>query len=233
MRRALLSLMLVGLSGFSGLAQAPAQTQTSATYTSPSPWIAYLGTPPKVDSDEGKADLAIVLWHQRTRTEQDVRRARSEVNLNLGVYAEALGRPVEPSRYPLTVALLDKAGNAIWPVTDGVKKHYLRARPFIADVRVQPVIEREASPSYPSGHATRGLFFAMVLAELVPDRREALLAQGRLIGVDRVIGGVHYPSDIEAGQRLALKFGEAWLAHPDNRKLIEAARSVEWSRAGN
>lgn len=233
MRHAILGLMLLGLLGFPGLAQTPVQTQTSATYSSPSPWIAYLGAPPKVDSDEGKADLAIVLWHQRTRTEADVRRARSEVNLNLGVYAEALGRAVEPSRFPLTVALLDKAGNAIRPVTDGVKKHYLRARPFLADARVQPVLEREASPSYPSGHATGGLLFALVLAELAPDRREALLAQGRLVGVDRVIGGVHYPSDIEAGQRLALKFGEAWLAHPENRKLIEAARSAEWSRTGN
>jgi len=190
---------------------------------------AFLGPFPAANSDEGKADLAIVLWHQRTRTAPEVQRALSEVKLGLGAYASAMGMPLEAGRYPKTVALIDKVGKDIKAVTDGLKVHFMRPRPYQADPRVQPAIEREVSPSYPSGHATRGLAYAMVLADLAPDRREALLAQGRLVGVDRVIGGVHYPSDIEAGQRLGHKLAEMWLADPQNRSLVEGARVAEWA----
>ncbi len=194
-------------------------------------WADFLGAFPTADSDGGKADLAIVLWHQRTRTPAEVARALSEVKLGLGAYAQAMGVPMDGVRYPMTAALIDRVGKDIKVVTDALKKHFMRPRPYQADPSVQPAIEREPSPSYPSGHATRGLAYAMVLADLLPERREALLAQGRLVGVDRVIGGVHYPSDIEAGQRLAMQLATAWLTDPQNRALVEAVRRAEWRGA--
>jgi acid phosphatase (class A) len=192
---------------------------------------AFLGPFPAVDSDEGKADLAILLWHQRTRTQPEIHRALSEVKLTVGAYATAAGVPLAAAQYPKTSALIDKVGKDIKVVTDGLKVHFKRPRPFLADARVQPAIDRETSPSYPSGHATRGLAFAIVLADLIPERRELLLAQGRLVGVDRVIGGVHYPSDIESGQRLALRLAKQWLAEPQNRTLVESVRAAEWTGA--
>ena len=191
--------------------------------------VAFLGPYPAVESEEGKADLAIVLWHQRIRTQPEIQRAQSEVKLVLGAYATAAGVSLDAVQYPKTIALIDKVGKDIKVVTDGLKVHFKRPRPYMTDTRVQPAIERETSPSYPSGHATRGLVFAIVLAELAPERRELLLARGRLVGVDRVIGGVHYPSDIESGQRLALKLAGAWLADAQNRSLVESARAAEWS----
>jgi acid phosphatase (class A) len=41
-----------------------------------------------------------------------------------------------------------------------------------------------------------------MLADLLPERRERLLAVGRTGGTSRTLCGVHYPSDVEAGQRL-------------------------------
>ena len=226
MRRTLLSLLLLVSVSLSGLAQVPTATLQA---TPKQDWAAFLGPFPTATSDEGKADLAIVLWHQRTRTAPEVERALSEVKLGLGAYAAAMGLALDAGQFPKTAALLDKVGKDIKVVTDELKKHFGRPRPYLADPRVQPAIERETSPSYPSGHATRGLAYAMVLAELAPERREALLAQGRLVGVDRVIGGVHYPSDIESGQRLALKLAGAWLAESQNRNLVEVVRAAEWS----
>lgn len=223
MSRILLGLLLLFSVGLSGVAQVPVATAPAQDL------VAYLGPYPALDSDAGKADLAIVLWHQRVRTTAEIQRAASEVKLGLGAYAAALERPLDETRYPKTAALLDQVGKDIKVNTDGLKKHFMRPRPQMSDARVQPAIEPEFSPSYPSGHATRGLAMAMVLADLVPERREALLAQGRLVGVDRVIGGVHYPSDIEAGQRLALKLAAAWLSEPQNRNLVEAARAAEWA----
>ena len=222
MRRALLSFLL--LSTFCS----PAFAQATAAAVQEQDWAAFIGPFPRVDSDEGKADLAIVLWHQRTRTAAEVQRATAEVKLLLGAYSEAMGQPLDAVRFPKTAALIDQVGKDIKAKTDGLKKQFGRPRPYLADARVQPAIEREMSPSYPSGHATRGVAFARVLAELAPSRQDALLACGRQVGVHRVIGGVHYPSDIEAGQRLGLKLAEIWLADPLNRAQVNLARIAEW-----
>ena len=226
MRRLSLSLMLVLVSGV------PVFTQAAATATQPVavPELAtFLGPFPPADSDAGKADLAIVLWCQQTRTIRDNQLAAAEVKLTLAAYGTAIGRALVPMQYPKTAALVDKVAKDIKAQTDALKNLYGRPRPYLADPRVVPAIERETSPSYPSGHATRGLAIAIVLAELVPERREALLEQGRQVGVHRVVGGVHYPSDITSGQRLGARLAETWLAESGNRDLLEAARAAEWN----
>jgi len=58
------------------------------------------------------------------------------------------------------------------------------------------------SPSYPSGHATIGAMMSILLAEMVPERREALFTRGWEYGDARVLSGVHFPSDVEAGRIL-------------------------------
>jgi acid phosphatase (class A) len=60
----------------------------------------------------------------------------------------------------------------------------------------------ERNASYPSGHATRGMAQALVLAELFPEKREAILEIGRKIGWDRVLIGKHFPTDVYAGRVL-------------------------------
>ncbi|WLT31407.1 phosphatase PAP2 family protein [Geothrix sp. PMB-07] len=227
MRRMLISGLLLLPSGLTGFAQTPPAIAQPAA--SPE-WVSFLGPFPAVESDEGKADLAILLWHQRTRTPADIQRAASEVKLTLEAYATASGRSLNPTQFPKTAALIDKVGKDTKAVTDSLKKHFQRPRPYLTDGRVQPAIERETSPSYPSGHATRGVIFGIILGELAPERREALLVAGRQVGVDRVIGGVHYPSDIEAGQRLAFRLAAAWLADPQNRAAVDAVRVAEWSQ---
>jgi len=226
MRRAILSLLLVGLalpSAFSQSAATVLQAPKAAE------WAALLGPHPDPGSDAGKADLAIVLWHQRTRTPTDVQRAVAGVKLPLELFAPAAGRSLQAAQFPKTIALAEQAWKALRIVTSDLKQHFQRPRPFLGDPRVQPVLERDPSPSYPSGHATCGLAYALVLAELAPDRREALLIQGRQIGYDRVIGGVHYPSDVEAGQRLAQAFITTWLADPKHRAEVTTVRAAEWS----
>ena len=60
-----------------------------------------------------------------------------------------------------------------------------------------------ASGSYPSGHGAGGWAWALVMAELVPSRADAILQRGRDYGDSRVICGYHFPSDIEAGRVIA------------------------------
>ena len=68
-----------------------------------------------------------------------------------------------------------------------------------------PEQETAKSPSYPSNHALIGSFLADWLAERFPEQSVALKALGRQLGDLRVVAGSHFPSDIEAGRRLATK----------------------------
>jgi len=188
-----------------------------------------VGACPAPGSEKAKVDLGIVLWEQRTRTSDDVRRASSEVELTPDAFAEAAGGALDRDHRPLTRALLDEAEQEARQVYGPLKKRFARPRPYDADQRVEPAIAREPSFAFPSGHAVRGMLHALLLAELAPARREALLERGRQIGFDRVRGGVHWPSDVEAGQRLGVALAAARLADRDFRARLEAAREKEWA----
>ena len=44
---------------------------------------------------------------------------------------------------------------------------------------------------------------AIILADMVPERRTALFERGWELGEARVISGVHFPTDVAAGRTLA------------------------------
>jgi len=54
--------------------------------------------------------------------------------------------------------------------------------------------------SYPSGHASSGWLYALVLSEINPDAEEDLLARAYQYGQGRVITGYQWQSDVEAGR---------------------------------
>jgi PAP2 superfamily len=67
-----------------------------------------------------------------------------------------------------------------------------------------PVMNLTNSPSYPSGHTTYGYTGALLLAVLVPERYQQMIARGAEYGNDRVIMGSHYVMDVLGGRTLAL-----------------------------
>jgi acid phosphatase (class A) len=87
------------------------------------------------------------------------------------------------------------------------KHRFVRPRPYVIEARLKPCIEDVAdNESYPSGHATYGYVIALVLAEMVPERRVALLARADEFGHHRMTCGVHFASDVAAGRS-----GAEWL----------------------
>jgi acid phosphatase (class A) len=190
-------------------------------------YAALIGHFPAPGSDRAKADQAILLWMQRTRTPGQIRRATSEVKLHLGIFSEVTGKDLESPAFTLTQALSEDLQRALRQVTAPLKVQFARPRPYDAFPAIRPAVSKEPSLSYPSGHSTWGMAQAILLAELQPERREAILDRGRQVGYDRVLGGVHYPSDVEAGQVLGPVLAQAWLAEPAHQRRLEAARA-EW-----
>jgi hypothetical protein len=67
-----------------------------------------------------------------------------------------------------------------------------------------PAMNLTNSPSYPSGHTTYGYTGSLILAVLVPERYQQMVARGAEYGNSRIILGAHYAMDVLAGRTLAL-----------------------------
>ena len=220
--------VLVAAWGFPGLALVHETAAQEPRLLVDFDWRALVGPYPQPGSGGAERDLAVLLYLQQTRTLEDIGRARAGIMIAISSFADLLERKVDPDRFPRTLAVLDKANQDLRSVLDPLKQHYLRPRPFSSHPELIPAIEKEASHSYPSGHATRGVLYAAILAEFQPERRALLLARGHRLGNDRAVGGVHWPSDVHAGQQLGAAFAKAWLAVPDHRQIVDAAVKAEW-----
>jgi len=88
---------------------------------------------------------------------------------------------------------------ASWTVAEGAKYLFNRARPFIWDSEIAPLIKTPSSSSFPSGHSATAAAGALTLSFLYPPFAPALVAAGLLVVVSRVYLGVHFPIDVLAG----------------------------------
>ena len=181
--------------------------------------------PPADDSPEHRAEVATLLYWQAKRTTLDVARCRSEENVTVFTFADVLGDGFNAHALPIMEALMDRVYVDARLVSNAAKLKWNRVRPPLAIPGLRPCVELEKTPSYPSGHATRGVMWAILLGEIFPDQKDALMARGRLIGQDRVIAGMHYPSDVEAGQKLGQAIAEKLLADPDFRYVLQEAKN--------
>jgi acid phosphatase (class A) len=166
-------------------------------------WQALLPPPPALHGPEDKADRDEAYAVYRARTPGDMQRAIAEHSTTFLAFAPAIGRDFKPGQYPKLEALSEAVEVAAKSSIDGAKEYWRRPRPYQDDpARFSHPGDPEKGPSYPSGHSTRGTVLALVLAEIFPAQRDAILAKGRLIGWTRVEVGVHTPLDIYVGRVL-------------------------------
>ncbi len=88
-----------------------------------------------------------------------------------------------------------------------------------------PIMNLINSPSYPSGHTTYGYTGALLLAVLVPERYQEMIARGAEYGNGRIIVGAHYAMDVIGGRTLAL-YDMAHLLANDPAYLGRALKSA-------
>ncbi len=190
--------------------------------------VALLAAPPALGSAEDKADMASTYAVFSAATPAETALAQDENKLTIFHYAPALGSWFVAGRFPKTEALFKKVEAEAKTVTDEAKKFWKRPRPYHVDpMRFPHAIEHEdpAHYSYPSGHSTRGTVFALLLAELFPDKREALAAKGREAGWLRVQGGVHFPTDVYAGRVLGQELARDFLLSPEFQADLAVVRA--------
>lgn len=169
-----------------------------------------LGPPPAPDSLIGKADRA---RYEETRALEGSPRWKQAIVENdlwgggaLKQYACKLGVSIDGKQTPTALRIMHRVELDVRTIGKPAKDHYDRPRPMIGDDK--PIcIPREdwmkTNASYPSGHSMTGWAWALILAELAPQKADAMLDVGKQVGESRIICGVHYASDIDAGRTLA------------------------------
>ena len=95
------------------------------------------------------------------------------------------------------------------------KYYYNRARPSELDHKLATAVAVPNSPSYPSEHAATAWAAATVLAHLLPAEASAFLAMAEEAGNSRVLAGLQFPSDVDAGAELGRRVAAAVIAKAD------------------
>lgn len=237
-----LSLMLAALALFAGGCASPApktgpQTAAQAVqqaynYVPAEQFAAMEFPPPPVPGSAAqKADLAAVMDWQAKRTLEDCARAESVFFVNYETFwGDGLffgGKaPFRADASEEVKEFFKRVDSDAGAAVDLMKERFKRPRPFAEYPVVEPCIKKSRSPSYPSGHAAFARIFACVLGDLVPERSGEFMKKADEIAHDRVVGGVHYPSDIAAGKAFGAGFHARLLKSPAYLRDIERLKAA-------
>lgn len=108
------------------------------------------------------------------------------------------------------------------------KTYFHRLRPYRADPSLQtcePTKAKKPPNSYPSGHATLSFSMGVVLAEVMPAKSQAILARASQYAGRRLVCGVHYRSDIVAGQQFGTLLAVRLMENPAFQAQMAKAKA--------
>lgn len=159
----------------------------------------YLPPPPAAGSEADQRDLEAVRAAQAARTPQSSAAAEADAAVSVFRFADVLGPDFNSQRLPKTTALFRATAVDMTRIGSRAKNIWPRPRPYRADPGIRPLLGISNDGSYPSGHAMYGCMTAVLLGVMVPEQRHALRARGEAFADNRVVGGVHYPTDVAAG----------------------------------
>ena len=185
-----------------------------------------LAPPPAVDSAQMKAELGEILTIQVTRTKEMEARAMADAAENIWRFSDAVDNPkFAPANLPKVAAFFDRVIATEAAVVDPAKDVWKRPRPHLYSDLVRPVVPLSKSGSYPSGHATVGTLMGIELANMLPEKRAAIMERAWEFGHNREVGGIHYASDIEMGRISGTAIAQAISTHLDFGQEFEAAKA--------
>jgi acid phosphatase (class A) len=184
-----------------------------------------LPPPPAAESPTTKIEIDQILALQKTRTPEQAARCAQIETEDLWLFgSEVVGPWFTAARLPKTAAFFGQVREDFLAVNRAAKELYPRRRPSFVDERVKPCVECKDTPSYPSGHGIQSSLWAVLLGEIFPGKADAFILRAATTRNYKAISGVHYPSDLAAGQAVGEAFGRALLKNPHVQQIITELR---------
>ncbi|QBH05560.1 acid phosphatase [Xanthomonas oryzae] len=148
----------------------------------------------------------------------------------------ALGIQIDQASTPHLVRVLERSMRDASTATSAAKARYQRPRPFMRNAQPMCTPDDDAAlrknGSYPSGHTAIGWTWGLILSEIAPAHRDALLARGRAFGDSRLVCNVHWQSDVTQGRMVGAAVVAALHGNPAFQKDLAAAhREIEKAQA--
>lgn len=197
-------------------------------------FIALMGPPPEANSAAMERDEQTRTAALRLRNTPRFTQAATDADLRAPnvpgiIYSCAANVNISPETTPRLSALMMRTAVDFGRASSAIKARYQRTRPFVQHNAnsCSPADEAQLRQdgSYPSGHSAIGWGWALVLAELLPDRANEILQRGRDFGQSRVVCDVHWQSDVEGGRTVAAAVNARLHADPTFRADLDAARA--------
>jgi acid phosphatase (class A) len=189
--------------------------------------------PPRAGTAAHDADVEAYRAMRALRDTPRWRLASADANVKFpeaaATFSCAMGVAISKANTPHVYELLQRSLIDAGQSTARAKDAYARARP--STVYDEPIcVPGDAaalrkSGSYPSGHAAAGWAWALILAELVPERSGPILRRGYEFGLSRAVCGVHWISDIDTGRTVGAAAVARLHADPEFRVQLEQARA--------
>jgi len=171
-----------------------------------------VGPPPAIGSKQEEVDIAAFrLWQQKEDTPRWAL-AKADADAIPSRFADAMESNISEKTTPILFRLLVRANFDMDAVIRPAKDFYGRLRPY-QRFQLEHVCGMAAAPtpdtnvkkgnSYPSGHGGYGWLTSFLLAEVAPERAQAILMRGKEFTESRMVCGAHFPTDLAASQVLA------------------------------
>ena len=185
-----------------------------------------LATPPSSSSAITQKELAELHRIEAARTPVQAEQAKADdEDETIFIYRKVIGTGFTAQALPLTAALSERVKHDEGVNTAPAKKGFARVRPYNLDKTLHPVCKTKTKDdSYPSGHTTVGYLQALTLIDILPEQRDAVLARADDYANNRLVCGVHYPTDLAASKVLAYTIHALMTANPHYQQEVAAAR---------
>lgn len=194
--------------------------------STPAQFAAQFAPPPGPDAPATRLELDELLALQSTRTARQVEAARADRKTRIEKFYPALGFAAEAPRLPALERLAERVEDDVRIYVRAAKDRSRRLRPYEIEPRLEPCIDNvRGDLSFPSGHSAYGWSMAYLLAGMVPERSAELQARAEEFARQRMVCGVHFRSDLEAGRIAARTLLNEMERNPGFQAEQAAARS--------
>ena len=190
-----------------------------------------LPLPPANSSERTRreVDYLMTLLPQRNQKQKEI---EAEVLINNFKWGDFTYEQLTTNeKFKHTSKLVLSAYNDMGVVCFVFKEKFNRIRPSLLakkfDMRMGTVVAIPGHPAYPSGHATGAFTIAYLLQQLDPENGEQYRKDAERIAKNREVGGLHYPSDTEAGRLLARQIVDSLLENKQYLEILTKAK-LEW-----